>query len=100
MTRTAISLFSGIALLAMPATALADDRERGDRTERGEKEQVQVPAQVHEAIKGETAGAKITEIERNEDNGEVVYQVEFEKAGRNYEMDIAADGTVLRKDKG
>lgn len=94
MKRAAVSLVSAIAMLALPATALAEDREGV------EKETVQVPAQVHESIKKETAGAKITEIEKKEDNGEVVYEVEFEKAGRDYEMDVASDGTVLRKDKG
>jgi uncharacterized membrane protein YkoI len=97
MKRAAISLISGVALLALPASALADDRQEGQREQ---KETVKVPAQVHETIKSETAGAKITEIDRNEKNGEVVYQVEFEHAGRNYEMDVASDGTVLRKDKG
>jgi uncharacterized membrane protein YkoI len=93
MKRAAVSWIGAVALLALPATALAEG-ERGD-----EKETVQVPAQVHETIKGETAGAKIKEIERNEENGEVVYGVEFEKAGNTYEMDIAPDGTVLSKDK-
>jgi uncharacterized membrane protein YkoI len=100
MKRAAISLISGVALLALPASALADDRQQGQEGQREQKETVKVPAQVHETIKSETAGAKITEIDRNEENGEVVYQVEFEHAGRNYEMDVASDGTVLRKDKG
>jgi uncharacterized membrane protein YkoI len=104
MKRGAVSLISAVALFALPATALADREEGPDRAgtdrEQQERKTVQVPPEVHKTIKSEIGNAKIRDIDSTEDNGEVVYEVEYEKAGKTYEMDIAPDGSVLRKDKG
>jgi uncharacterized membrane protein YkoI len=102
MKHGAVSLISAVALFALPATALADSQDpdrAGTEREQPEKKTVQVPPEVHKTIKSELGNAKIREIDSTEDNGEVVYEVEYEMAGKSYEMDIATDGSVLRKDE-
>ena len=58
----------------------------------------QVPAAVRATILKEAAGAKITEVERETKNGKTVYEVEFLRNGREIEIKIAPDGTVLSRE--
>lgn len=58
----------------------------------------QVPAAVRATILKESAGGKITEIERDTEDGTTVYELEFKINGKEFEIKIAADGTVLERD--
>lgn len=56
----------------------------------------QVPAKVKEAIQKEVKDGKISEIERDKDDGIVVYEVEYRTAkGEKFEMKLGEDGKVL-----
>jgi uncharacterized membrane protein YkoI len=58
----------------------------------------QVPAAVKAAILKESAGGKITEIERETENGKTVYEAEFLLDGKEVEIQIAPDGTLLGRE--
>ncbi len=58
----------------------------------------QVPAAVKATILKESAGGKITEIERETKNGKTVYEAEFLRNGQEIEIKIAPDGTVLGRE--
>jgi uncharacterized membrane protein YkoI len=55
----------------------------------------QVPEPARATIVKLTAAGKIKKIEKAEENGKTVYDVEATVQGRDVEYDIAADGTVL-----
>jgi uncharacterized membrane protein YkoI len=55
----------------------------------------QAPPGVQKAIKRETAGAPISEIEKETKQGKTVYEAKFTKNGEEYELKIAEDGEVL-----
>jgi uncharacterized membrane protein YkoI len=55
----------------------------------------QVPEPVQATIKKLTATGKIKKIEKAEEDGKTVYDVEATVQGRDVEYDIAADGTML-----
>ena len=55
----------------------------------------QVPAAVKATILKEAAGAKIREIERETKDGKTVYEAEFLVDGKEVEVKIAPDGTLL-----
>jgi len=64
----------------------------------GHEEEVtleQVPPAVQATILAESAGGRITEIERETRNGAVVYEAEFLLDGQEIEIRIAPDGTLL-----
>jgi len=73
------------------------------RGEKGEKKEApaqtvtlsEVPAPARATIEKVTAGGKIKKIEKAEEDGKTVYDVEAVVQGRDVEYDIAADGTVL-----
>jgi len=58
----------------------------------------QVPAAVKETILKEAAGAEITEIERETKNGKTVYEAEFLRDGREIEIKVGPDGTLLGRE--
>jgi uncharacterized membrane protein YkoI len=83
----------GLSVIGMVTlVAWADD---------GQEEEVtldQVPAAVKTTILRESAGDKITEIERETRNGKTVYEAEFLRDGKEIEIHIAPDGTVLGRE--
>lgn len=59
----------------------------------------ELPAAVRETIKKEAAGRQIADIDRETWQGRTVYEVEFKASGRNPQVHIAEDGTVLKAEQ-
>ena len=57
-----------------------------------------LPPAVQETVKAESAGGKIKELVLETEKGKTFYEVEFEKDGKEYEVKIAEDGTVLERE--
>jgi hypothetical protein len=60
----------------------------------------EVPQPVRDTIERETKGFEIDDIDREKDDGKVVYEVEAESTdGRRSEMVVAEDGSLIKKDE-
>jgi uncharacterized membrane protein YkoI len=59
----------------------------------------QVPAPVMSAVNTRFPGNSIDSVEKETENGAVVYDIELKQQGRKYEMDIKEDGTVMEIEK-
>ena len=57
-----------------------------------------LPEAVRATLEKEAPGAEIEEIEKEEEDGQVVYEIEVEIDGKEMELEIAADGTLLEKE--
>jgi hypothetical protein len=57
----------------------------------------QLPPPVRATVERETQGGRITELERDQEQGQTIYEVEFSLDGKKYELDVAADGTLLER---
>ena len=57
-----------------------------------------LPEAVRATLEREAPGAEIEEIEMEEEGGKVVYEIEVEIDGKEMELEIAADGTLLEKE--
>lgn len=55
----------------------------------------QVPPAVRAVIQQKAAGGTIQEIERETEDGKVIYSVEVLRDGKTVEFEVAADGTFL-----
>ena len=55
----------------------------------------ELPPAVKQTVERETKGATVKEIERDEEDGKIVYEVEYTKAGNRYELHVGATGKVL-----
>ena len=54
---------------------------------------------VKETVKTESAGAEIKELALLEtEEGKILYEIEFEKDGKEHKIKIAEDGTVLERE--
>jgi len=87
MRHSTAVLLAAFMLLAWPASSPADEVSID-----------QVPPAVRAAIERELRGGKLEEIERETRNGRTVYEVEFKRDGKDREIHVAEDGTVLKRD--
>ena len=77
------------ASVVLPSVVFAGDKVTID----------QVPAPVRATIEKETKGASINEIERETEKGKKVYEVEYVRDNKKYEVHVAEDGKVLKHKK-
>jgi peptidase YpeB-like protein len=75
-----------LALLALLAS-LAVGQEKLDPSK--------LPAKVADALKTRFPGSTITQVTKETENGEVVYDIEMTKDGKKHEMDCKEDGTIV-----
>src|SRR5687768_14275676 len=59
-----------------------------------------VPKPVQNTIQQQAAGRKIVDIDRETWTGRTVYEVEFAQSGRNAQIHVAEDGTIVRGERG
>ncbi len=55
------------------------------------------PAAVRKTIEREAGGAKISEVDKELEDGMTIYEVDVKIDGKNYEVTVAEDGTLLEK---
>ncbi len=78
-----------LGLTVAPGVANADDDETLKLTD--------LPAPVRTTVQREVKQGTITDIEKDQENGNVVYEVEFTDGGKNWEIDVAPDGKLLQR---
>ena len=57
-----------------------------------------LPPAVQETVKTESAGGKIKELVLETEKGKTFYEVEFEKDGKEHEVKINEDGSILERE--
>lgn len=86
-----------IPALAMWSTAVRADHDAGD----GDKVTItiaQLPQAVLKTLTREAQGGKVGDIDLENENGVKNYEVDINIGGKPYELKIALDGTLLKKD--
>ena len=58
----------------------------------------EMPAAVRQTIEQHAAGRKVADIDRETWNGKPVYEVEFAQTGRNEQIFVAEDGTIVKQE--
>ena len=58
-----------------------------------------LPAPVRATVERLIKGGKIKKLEKEEENGKVVYDIEAKVQGKDVEYDIASDGSVLSSEE-
>jgi uncharacterized membrane protein YkoI len=85
-----IALCTGLALAI---SAVAAEKEHEDKPV--VVTLADLPAPARAAVEKWLAGGTVQKIEKEDEDGKVVYDVEATVKGKHAEADIAADGTVL-----
>jgi hypothetical protein len=79
--------------LALAISAVAAEKENEDKPKTVTLADLPAPARA--AVEKWLAGGTIQKIEKEDEDGKIVYDVEATVKGKHAESDIAADGTVL-----
>lgn len=87
--RVITALITTASLILLSPLALADD----DYVELAD-----VPDPVRDTIEREVADGRILAVERERDDGRITYDVYFQQDGQRYELEIAEDGTLLKRE--
>jgi hypothetical protein len=58
-----------------------------------------VPKQVMDSVNARFPGADVTGVEKETEDGNVVYDFELKHDGRKYESDVKEDGTIMEIEK-
>ncbi len=56
-----------------------------------------LPQAVQKTIQSQAPNAQVANISRHDENGRVIYEVEFKDQGKNPTMKVAEDGTVVQQ---
>ena len=96
MRNVSCSIVGGFlaSLLFITATGCNQHKEEAQKVELSK-----VPAPVMASVNTRFPGANIDSVEKETENGAVVYDIELKQQGRKYEMDIKEDGTVMEIEK-
>jgi uncharacterized membrane protein YkoI len=87
-----------VGLLIGAPVAQGDDKDK----EKPKAEKIaldKVPGPIMKAITTRFPGAKLKSVEKELEDGKVVFDVELSHDGRKYEMDIKEDGTIIEIEK-
>ena len=74
----------------------------GCTTEKSDAKKIpmdKVPSGVMDSVNSRFPGAQVTSVEKETEEGNIVYDVEMQHEGRHCEMDIKDDGTVMEIEK-
>jgi hypothetical protein len=91
------------ALVALMTLGLASavTTTRAKAEEKEEKEVKvkfdEVPAAVKATLTKESDGGKIESVDKETDDGKTIYEADVMIDGKNYEIKVAADGTLISK---
>ena len=98
--RRAIQLLS-VLFLATAMSCAAQGKEKEEKEEKeGNETKVQfsqVPQAVQTTLKEESHGATITTVDKESDEGKTIYEADVDIKGKNYEIKVAEDGTLISK---
>ena len=91
----ALVVLLGVVLcLTLAIASFADKCEKGEKEEKVTLDQC--PAAVQATLKEQAKGGTIDEIEKETEDGKVIYEAEITKDGKTIEVEIAEDGTLLK----
>ena len=91
MTRLTVASVAVLIVVALSACASAAKSKKISTSD--------VPGPVMASINARFPGAQLTSVERENENGGVIYDFELRQGGRKFEADVKADGTIIEVEK-
>jgi hypothetical protein len=97
MRRTWIVLAA--AALGIVGCANMGHHGSDEKSEAKKIKDADVPALVRDSVNKRFPGASVTSVEREKENGMVVFDYELKQNGRKWETDVKDDGTIMEVEK-
>ena len=89
-----VGVLTGAVALGSYAVRAAEEKDEAKKLKESD-----VPQKVMDAVKARFPNAKIDSVEREKEDGNVIYDIELTQDGRKYETDVKEDGTLLEVEK-
>jgi len=90
----------GLSIAVMVGGCMHNQHEKKEEgTEAMKMSPTDVPANVSAAINNRFPGAQIRSVEKENEDGKVVFDYELTQNGRKYEADVKDDGTIMEVEK-
>src|SRR5262245_54260920 len=85
-----------ISLAMLAAVGCENMMKKGDEKDVARQiDPDKAPPIVMDSIHSRFPGASVTNLEREKENGAIVYDFELKQNGRKYEADVKEDGTIM-----
>jgi uncharacterized membrane protein YkoI len=94
---TGLFVAFGVIGLVLAASAAQGQDKAAPKAEKIALDKV--PEPIMKAVNTRFPGAKLRSVEKEVEDGKVVFDVELTQNGRKYEMDIKEDGTIIEIEK-
>ena len=96
--RKQMLVLGAVGLALMGCHAEGGDHEEGEQAQEGQKvTREQLPEAVKATLDKEAKGGKVEDIEKQTLDGKVIYEADVILGGKEWEIRIAADGTLVGK---
>jgi aerobic-type carbon monoxide dehydrogenase small subunit (CoxS/CutS family) len=95
--RWALAAVMTLGLVAAAATTRAKAEEKEKEEGEVKVKFDEVPAAVKATLTKEANGAKIETVDKETDDGKTIYEADVTINGKNYEIKVATDGTLISK---
>ena len=89
-----VAIAAGVIVLGTYGVRAADEKDEAKKIKESD-----VPQKVMDAVKARFPNAKIESVEREKEDGNVIYDIELTQDGRKYETDVKEDGTLVEVEK-
>ena len=89
-----VGMAVGVIALGAYCVRAAEEKDEAKKIKESD-----VPQKVMDAVKARFPNAKIDSVEREKEDGNVIYDIELTQDGRKYETDVKEDGTLLEVEK-
>ena len=98
--RKHLMLVAMVVLGIVGAAAFHARAEEKDEGKEGNEQKVafdKAPAAVQKTLTDEAKGNKIETVDKETEDGKTVYEADVKIGGKNYEIKVAEDGTLISK---
>ena len=87
----------GCSSMSHKSGTSAKEKEEGEEGNEQKISFAEVPAAAQRTLTDEAKGNKIDTVDKETDEGKTIYEADVPINGRNYEIRVAPDGTLLSK---
>ena len=92
-----VPLIAALLLVIPSRVAFAAEEKEKEEGNETKMKLANVPAAVQKTLAEESKGAKIETVDKETDEGKTIYEADVQINGKNYEIKVLEDGTLLSK---
>jgi hypothetical protein len=89
--------FIAAMMWVLPANIVRAEEKEKEEANETKVAIADVPAAVKQTLTEEAKGAKLESVDKETDDGKTIYEADVDIKGKNYEIKVSEDGTLISK---